>query len=637
MAPIGSRHTKPAIKGYIGLLWLLLLTPAQWAKGQEVAGEQAIQQLLEAYAEMEEADQLEAQLRLWLQHPLDLNSATEEELLQIPYFDSFFVRNLLLYRSQNGGRIRSIYDLKSISGAPTNQLSLLQPFLTINPPQPQKPRLEQSIYLGAEVPLPHHKDRYEGIGYGVRYSGNLGSKHSWTLLMEQDRGEALLPLREGLTDYHSFSYQYHGEQLTLLLGDYRLRAGLGLHLGQGLSYFTRSDVTGQPPSIYTNPIRRHSSFSEIGHQRGVGLHWQVSQPLQLSLFYGIEPLDARIEERQLITLYPGTMHRTTTEKRYRHTAFRSNGGGVVTYQAAHLTLGGSLLARRYRASDCTPLLAYKWEQKRDLNISSSLFFRYLQGSWLLTGETLLADKSHNKSHNATLLSLSYAKDHFGRLTLTLRHLGTHLYTPLGQAKSFSTWPRNERGLQLLWAGELARWWTGILHLDIYQKLKDAKALYWRATARTDYRQDRQALQTRLTLYKRGSTPLRTSARIAYQYQWLPNLHLRAGANLSHTKSNPLTWAIHSRIRYQWGEGLSVEGGLQYFHTDKKGVVRADQPYLPWHYYTPMLRGEGVRATAQVRYKNRQLQCYLRSALTFYRQMPTTPLPTLLQATLTYQI
>ena len=80
----------------------------------------------------------------------------------------------------------------------------------------------------------------------------------------------------------------------------------------------------------------------------------------------------------------------------------------------------------------------------------------------------------------------------------------------------------------------------------------------------------------------------------------------------------------------------MEAGLHYFSATT-GVIRADQPYLPWRYYVPFLRGKGLRTTLQTHYHLGNLHCYLRAAFTHYQVDPTTPLPSLLEVAFTYRL
>ena len=516
-----------------------------------------------------------------------------------------------------------------------NRLPLLAPFLTVGSDRPRTVvPLRQDLYLGSELTLPHRRDRYQGIGTGLRYVGSRQERHSWSLVLGQDRGEPLLPLRKGVADHLSFSYQYRQPHWQVVLGDYRLQAGLGVQLGQANSFFSRSEITGQPPSLSGQLIRPHTSFREEGFLRGVVTRWQGG-PVQVTLFYGFERLDARIEGRRLVTLYPGGMHRTTKEQRYRHTALRSSGGAIVSYQKGKLEVGTTLIGRRYRTAVGQPMVAYRREPKPELNHSASLYFRYLQRHWLLTGETLLAPKNRR----ATLLSISYFHDHIGRFTLSTRYLGADHYSPLGMIESRSSSRRDERGMQLFWSGELARWWTGMVHLDLSQKTSvksGSKPEQWRLTARADYREGRQAFQSRLTFTKRSQLPLRTAFRTTYLCQLSSPLHIRSGLQFTHLSDTPLTWALFGRVRYQPDPQFSLEGGVHYFSATS-GVVRADQPYLPWRYYVPMLRGKGLRTTLQTHYHLGNLHAYLRASLTHYQEAPTSLLPSLLEVAFTYRL
>lgn len=574
------------MKRWLLLVCLLLCVPV--AKGQE-----AVELLLAELEDEFEAEWLGSLLAERLVQPLNINSASEEELLELPYFDTFFVRNLLLERSRRGGRFRSIYELKEIQGAPLQQLPLLEPFIIAGASEEQQPEpvLTQELFGGLEGQLPIRRDQYRGIGWGARYSGHIGSRHTWSVVAERDRGEPRT------VDYLSVSYRYQGAQWSIIAGDYRVSAGLGIHLGQSLSYFSKMELSGQAPSVGQRVLRQHSSFREYGFLRGIGAGIDLGA-LDVVLFGGAEPVDARVEGNRVITLSPGGMHRTTSEVARRHTTQRTTAGAVISYRIKDIEVGGTAMIQRYLSPSFGEMEAPA--KHRQLK-SASLFFQYQKRRWQIAGESLLAKRDEISS----LATLSYHNDRLGRFSLSGYYTGAHYYTAYG----FS---RGKRGIEASWSGELARRWSGMLYFSRSDK-------GWTATARAEYRHRKHAFQGRIRYANQHTT-----ARFACQYHPDRQLTWQSGLNLSQT-----AWGLFVRGQWQFDQGLRAEGGLQYFSTDG-GVIRADQPYMPWRYYTPMLRGKGVRTTAQLRYTVQTVQINLRTAHTFYQELPSTPLPTLFE-------
>lgn len=575
--------------------WLLI---ASWLLFASVSqAQEAVERLLEEVQDETEVELLAELLSERLTCPLDINTATEAELLELPYFDSYFVRNLLLERTRRGGRFRSIYELKTIQGAPVSKFTLLEPFLTLSEEQAEL-SLEQSLFVGTEGQLPLRRDKYQGIGWGVRYAGARGNRHSWSIVAGRDRGE---PRR---VDYLSASYRYQGTVLEILAGDYRVSAGLGLHLGQSLSYFSRAEVSGRAPQVSARVLRPHSSFRESGFLRGLGVGVKLDN-LRATFLVGRELIDARVEGGRVMTLYPGGMHRTSAEIKHRHTAQRPLLGAVLSYHIGHLELGWSGVRQHYLSPNRTELLP---PTKQTHLSTSSLYFQYLRGAWQVSGETLLT----NAEYRSSLLSIGYRHPLYGRFALVGRQVGVAHFAPQGYSDT-----NGVRGLQAMWSGELAYWWRGMLFLDLSNK-------GWSTTARAEYRYRKSAMQGWLRL-----TQGRVSARLAYQYHATRDALLRTGAHLSHTEGAPLTWGIFVRGQWQLSRALRTECGMQYFHAPA-GAIRANQPYMPWRYYAPMLRGNGIRVSAHVRYAVAKAQFHLRTAHALYTKEPTAPLPSLLE-------
>lgn len=567
-----------------------------------------------------------------LVRPVDINTATAAELTRIPFFDNFFIRNLLLQRSRQG-HFKTLYDLKAVQGAPLAFLPYLTPFLTtVRPTYESETVLRQQIWGQVEAALPFGRDQYKGVGWGVRYDGAWGNRHQWSVRVEQDRGETLLPIRQGGVDYLSLSYQYRADQWSLHLGDFRVNSGLGHHLGQGRSYFSFAEMTGQAPKVDPHFFKSHRSFREYGFMRGAAAQWGVGA-VNVGAFYGIEPMDARIERQRVVTLYYGGKHRTRAERQHRHRALRSNAGALLTYRQGGWEMGLSALLVRYRTPEWQPLSAYRLHPDRQLNRSAAFHFRYAQGAWLLTGESLMAPKSRISS----TLALSYFNDYRGQWTVIGRYFGGDHYSPHGWGDTFYSNQRNEMGVKMIWSGELARWWQGLLYFDLFRKIEPeggaGKAENgWAAMAKANYRYEGKSFRSRVKYTRTTTRPPRLSIRATYQ-RAIGNLwSMRVGGTLTHVGSDQSIRSAFGRVKYRSINGTGFEGGLQYFFADG-GVVRADQPYMPLMYYAPMLRGRGWRATAVLQYQSSKVQYHLRASHYIYTQQPTSPLPSLLELSL----
>ena len=99
------------------VLWFLLCFVGT-VSAQVSPVEQAIEYLVEfGQTESEQPDlvQFAEQLSFFQNNPISLNSASADELLELPLLNTFLVFNFLSYRNRTG-RILSYYQLADIKG-----------------------------------------------------------------------------------------------------------------------------------------------------------------------------------------------------------------------------------------------------------------------------------------------------------------------------------------------------------------------------------------------------------------------------------------------------------------------------------------------------------------------------------------
>lgn len=612
------------------------------AKAQEPRREETTELLLRHIDDDEERERVAEVLQTLLDHPLDLNKASSEELSTIPFFDAFFVRNLLLERSRRGG-FRSVYDLKQISGAPILYLPLLEPFLTVSPmdegqrPIPRRGRL----HIGTGT------DLSKGIKFTDRLAPMIHfeslSERSWSayLVAERDRGEPAQPLHRGLFDHLSFTltkaWTGHTDNAldhSLLIGDFRVNTGQGLVMGMSRSYFSHLESRMGTPSFVRSPLRPHHSAREYGFLRGVAGRLSMSETLSLNLFCGYEALDAHVEGRQVLTLYRTGMHRTPSEQKHRNTARREVVGSYLSLdrEAFHLGLLG--VAHRYRGEEGT-LIRHNPSGRQEPALTTALDWRVQAGDLLLWGESSLPIRQAL----ATTAGFSLYDDYWGRWTLAGRYLGKDYATPYASPESRYSNARNEKALSATWHGEVGRGLLGTLYAEYYRSLvpdprrrSEQGRLF---SARLDYRhRDFMAIvrwRSHLT-----DEDQRHSLRMTLDRTMSSGWTIRFGGQLSFRHLSALSKAVSLRLRYAQ-EKLQCEGGLHLFDT-RDLPLRADAAYMPYSYYIPMLRGAGLRLITKVRLSlSPRTLLHLRYTPTLYFHRPTTPLSPLLDLALSHRL
>lgn len=603
-------------------IFLILLFLGTSAFAQETKDITAI---LDEIEEEEDLEIIAEQLEYLINHPINLNEATSEELTRIPFFDDFFVRNLLLYRSRVG-KINSIYELKNVQGAPINKLRIIEPLLIVDHTYSDNDGVHQDLYVGSEILLPQYDTPYKNIGIGLKYEGKIDARHRWGLVLGKDRGEPWLPIRKGGVDHISFSYQNQNNNgLQITLGDYKVTTGVGILMGQSLSYFSNAETSSTTSSISNKIIRPHISFREYNYLRGAAIGTDINNLFNVHVFYGIENIDARIRKGRVITTYSGGMHRSKSERKYRNTAFIRTLGTNISFQTELLQIGLTSLLQRYFDHS-----RYTLHPPHDAELhNTSLYFQYLSSHFKVYGESLLKPSDRI----ASIVGASYYNEQIGTLSIIGRYLAPNYYTIYGYPDSHYSSHQNEKGIKLIWKGELGYWWSGSLYLDVFQKIKSIggkeNSPGYVLTAKTHYSFNNTQLLSRLRWINLPHQLPRTTFKINIHQPLTSKLRLKGGTNLIYSNKNKVDWGIFTRLLYENSHHLKAELGVQYF-TLTDGIIRSDNPSMTCRYYAPMLRGRGVRTTAALRYPiNRNIKIQARTSFTFYSKLPTNPIPSLL--------
>ncbi len=269
---------------------------------------------------------------LWelIERPLPINTASEAELLKIPFIDSRLARKIVLYRK----KVREIKDLEEllfIEGMSTELFEAIRPMLTVASPG-ISPRLTYRIRSRMEMPLKvgYQKKVYHHPVYlQQRILFQANKWISGGILWEKDPGEA------NYFDYGSFYIQYQQPQkkYSMLLGDFYQRYGAGLVL---------NSPYGNPFSIHSLPLftdfadlaTGNKSSIESGGLRGLSLSYPFRPQKIIHLFYSHNYLDGNLtaDRRYFTSWYTTGFHRTEKEmENKRNVSEKLVGVSLITH------------------------------------------------------------------------------------------------------------------------------------------------------------------------------------------------------------------------------------------------------------------------------------------------------------------
>lgn len=565
----------------------------------------------------------EAALSIALEHidalllqPLNINQASAEDLADLYLLSPYQIYQLIRYRTDQGGQIASLYDLKTLDGWDEATLHLLAPLLRCDDVSSAHRAvqtreghttlaLNTQHRLDAQIP----KD-YLGSGSAValRWSYRQGQRFSAFAGAEQDTYE---PWRygqhQGFDSYagHLYLGQW-GLVRRAILGDYRVHWGEGLVIGQGFRL--------RAPYWQGNrrsAIRPISSLAESNKSRGLAVELG-SERLQLSLIYSKRRLDGRIDDEGLIHgLSEQGLHRTQQEWERRRQISLFTWGARIGYverrwhialQTVATSFGGYRLARATGAAHMEAL------EGIGLHRTASLSYHWqTQSARLrLRGEVARADRRGW----AWVQMLQYHSARWGEIQTGARYISPTYWAYQGQSHTHKLPPNGEAGLSLNYrTRELLPHAQLELAADWYRDLQTSRAREARYGRILSVAVEKQLgqLGLRLALAHKSEQNhkgrFRLALHTAYAYR---NLQTQVGISLSRVGQSYGRMG-YSRVRYSPQPQVSLWASLAFFDTDHWAArLYLAEPRLNYEYGLLMLSGRGARLSlgAQLKFSGR---------------------------------
>lgn len=345
---------------------------AQQARGQEKS--EIIQQRIEFISEQLQAEELDLtnlieQLNYYYGHPLNLNTATEEELNELSLLTPLQVNSLLLHRKLFGKFI-SIYELQSIESWDLATIQLVLPFVRVGKELDNlHVSWREALKYGKSEAfvryqrILEHKNGYTKLSDSVLntsnnyYQGN--ADHYYTRLRfsyrtnvsigitgEKDPGEAFFRTtqRNGFDFYSAHAFYKGGKRLkAIALGDYQLQIGQGLNLWSGYAFGKTADVTNVKKTAI--PLKPYTSVDESRFMRGAAIDLGFGA-FSLTSFASVKKIDASVLSDSLYddlevvsTLSLTGLHRTTGELAKKHQLIETIIGSNLRYCKGNFRIG----------------------------------------------------------------------------------------------------------------------------------------------------------------------------------------------------------------------------------------------------------------------------------------------------------
>jgi hypothetical protein len=372
-------------------------------RSNESAGESDVQLFLENLERLQ-------------QRPIDLNTATRDELLATQIINALQIEQLLNYREKLGNLL-NIYELQAVPGWEINDIRRLQPFVQVNGGLDRRGTpLYKGILKGTNEVLfrvgipdpPNYTGNVEGDPYTMafRYKHNYDNRVRYGFTAEKDAGEAIFAKSNpnGFDFYsaHLFIQNTGGKRIkALALGDFSARMGQGVLLQTGFS-------PGKSAESVTllrgaRRLNAYSAFGESFFLRGAGATVRLSRRFELTAFASYRQRDANLDISQDTTdLEPGEilftslqtsgLHRTASEIADERKIKETLGGATLSFLHRHGQISANALYlhynRPFNPSEAPyRLYSFRGEQLVGMSIDHQWTWR----NFLLFGENARSD------------------------------------------------------------------------------------------------------------------------------------------------------------------------------------------------------------------------------------------------------
>ena len=433
---------------YVAFL-LLMMCFLPSAAQDETKWEEYYQRWLENNEQMEEtnADAYETLSDLQA-HPLNLNTATREDLERLPFLSPQQVEGICEYL-YHYAPLRSLAELALIESIDYDTRLLLQCFVYIEHSKPQQfPTLRNIIKYGknevaGEVKFPltgASPANKKHLGYDVRhwlrYDFHLGEYVKAGLLASQDAGEPFFSNRNKAGyDFSSFYLLVRkmGRIKAAAVGRYRLRFGMGLVINNDYGFGKQASLATLGRT--TGHVRAHSSRSEGNYLQGVAATINVAKGLDLSAFASYRYIDATPTKdgNAIKTILKTGYHRTKTELAHKHNALQSVVGTNLNFSHNGFHLGLTALHTAFNR-DLQPDTVQRFRKyaahgQHFYNVG--IDYGYLSRKLTIAGETAIDKNQALATINMATIRLSSRLD-----VMLLQRFYSYRYQAL-LARSFS--------------------------------------------------------------------------------------------------------------------------------------------------------------------------------------------------------
>ena len=434
--------------------------------------QQQLESLAETNDEEPKDDNFLQQLEYFRRHPINLNSATIEELQAIRFLNELQIASLFRYRSLLGNLI-DIHELQAIPGWNLIVINKILPFITVDNSLSIKENFGTRFHNGDNTILFRTSRVLEkSKGYNTSLNTHyLGDRNHFMfryryqykdllyfgMTSDKDAGEQFFRGAQS-KGFDFYSFHFFARRLGIIksiaIGDYTVNLGQGLVQWQSLAFEKSPEVMAikrQAPVLA--PYR---SAGEFYFNRGIGITLQKAR-FETTLFGSYKKISGNVvidSSVHFTSLLTTGYYRTSSEIADRNKIALASFGGNISYHVSSLKLGFNTVFHHFdipfQKRD-EPYNLYAISGRKIFN--SSLDYSYTYKNLHLFGEAATDKNFHNAFVNGALISVDPKAD----VSIFYRNIQKQYQSLFGNAFTENTSPVDEKGF---YAGLLLRPATG---------------------------------------------------------------------------------------------------------------------------------------------------------------------------------
>lgn len=461
------------------LFIFLFLNAALSAQETMPIAEQQMETLADKELSETENDDYWQELEQFRRSPLNLNSATSEELLQLGLLDDIQVSHLIKYRELMGALI-DIHEMQALPGWDLYTICRLLPFVTVTEPLSLKQTLRERLQGGehsflfrvSQVTGVQQDPNYQGSPqrFFFRYQYVYKQLLKFGITADKDAGE---PFFKNAQRYGFDFYSAHlyigkiGIVQSMVVGDFTVSMGQGLLLWQGGAFGKGGEALAMEKQ--SPIIRAYHSGGEFNFYRGVAITVKKRR-VESNIFLSSKKLSGNIvkdpvdNKEYISSLQTSGYHRTAAELADRNNFRQIAAGTSINYKIPGGRVGINGVYHNFSLpikKQDEPYNLFAWGGINWYNISVD--YKYSYRNIHLFGEIAIDKNLHKGLLHGCMISADSKLD----IGILYRRIAPQYQTINGSAFTENTSPTNEEGFYIGISFKPSIAWKLEAYTDVY--------------------------------------------------------------------------------------------------------------------------------------------------------------------------